>query len=739
MKLTKILSVLLVLVFALSAIACTDLENTNETDSETTTQTEENTTQAEETTAAEETTEEETTAAEETTEEETTEAEETTEEETTEAEETTEEETTEAEEIQTITIAEALALCGEPGHITTERYYIRALVKTVTNAQYGSMVIYDETGEISVYGTYSADGELYYSDLADKPVKGDEVLLHCILQNYNGTKEVKNARLIEFVSNQGNFDASDYTAATIAEARAAAEGAKLKVSGIVARITYSTGMKPNGFILVNGADSIYVYDGDTAGRVSIGNRIEIAASKTYWVLDTEQSNANMHGYKGCNQLESATLLSNDNGNNGWTDASFPTITVKEIMDNPVSNDITTQIYKVTALVKKAPGNGFINYYINDLDGTTGSYVYTQCNGNDFAWLDEFDGKICTVYLVALNAKSTVSGCVYRFLPVAVVDEGFVFNTNDSAQYSVIYHGLTQFDTFYTGNPAIEVVTTVSSQLLGFENAALTYASSNNNVISFVTANGKTVMNCVASGTATITVTGSYNGIQYSGTITVTVDIPQAEIPSITVGDAIDAAVGTEVVVKGIVGPSLVNQTGFYLIDETGVIAVVLSSAELEKVQPGNEIILKGTRAIRVKDGSSDFGQANLDACEIITNNYGEHSYSDATFITDKTLADFSKLNAGEDHGAEVYVLTVSIKLVEEKYYSNIYITSGSTEVLLYCSSANQYNWLKAYAGQTVTVEVAPCNWNSKGSYRGCVLAVVNEDGSKVCNELNFSK
>ena len=62
-----------------------------------------------------------------------------------------------------------------------------------------------------------------------------------------------------------------------------------------------------------------------------------------------------------------------------------------------------------------------------------------------------------------------------------------------------------------------------------------------------------------------------------------------------------------------------------------------------------------------------------------------------------------------------------------------------TELLLYSSSASQYNFLKAYNGQTVTVEVAPCNWNSKGNYRGCVLAVRNADGTKICNELNFTK
>ena len=103
-------------------------------------------------------------------------------------------------------------------------------------------------------------------------------------------------------------------------------------------------------------------------------------------------------------------------------------TVKEIMETPVNGgeNITTNIYKVNAYVNKVPGNGFINYYINDLDNKTGSYVYTKCNGGDFEWLDQFDGKICTIYLSALNAKSTTSGCIYRFVPVSVVYEDFKF-------------------------------------------------------------------------------------------------------------------------------------------------------------------------------------------------------------------------------------------------------------------------------------------------------------------------
>ena len=51
-----------------------------------------------------------------------------------------------------------------------------------------------------------------------------------------------------------------------------------------------------------------------------------------------------------------------------------------------------------------------------------------------------------------------------------------------------------------------------------------------------------------------------------------------------------------------------------------------------------------------------------------------------------------------------------------------------------------HSWLKVFAGQEVTVEIAPCNWNSKtDNYAGCVLAVRNADGSKTLNELNFTK
>ena len=151
---------------------------------------------------------------------------------------------------------------------------------------------------------------------------------------------------------------------------------------------------------------------------------------------------------------------------------------------------------------------------------------------------------------------------------------------------------------------------------------------------------------------------------------------------------------------------------------------------------GQEIVVQGTRDMWHKEGA-DFGQTCISNATVLANYYGNHEYNTDFFITDKTLADFYALDELVDSTTDVYVLKVTIFVEEATYYTNIHLKSGDVTVRLYCSSANQYNWLKAYAGQEVTVEVAPCNWNSKNYYTGCVLAVVNEDGTKVYNTLNF--
>lgn len=641
--------------------------------------------------------------------------------------------------LKIISIAEAFEICAVNTDETERLYYIRATITKVSNPAYGEMYVSDGTNEILVYNTKNADGTVGYADMAERPVKGDEVLLFCTLNNHNGTNQIKSAWVIEFKHVEIPFDEANYTEMTIAEARNAEVGKGVKVSGVVAQITYANGKKPSGVILVDNTSSIYVYDGDLAGQVTVGNTITIAGSKTSWILESELSSAEKFGYKGSCQIDDVYILSNDKGNTEFDKSWITETTVKEIMDTPVSENITNQIFKVTALVKRVDGTGFINYYIDDIDGFTGSYVYTQCNGGDFAWLDQFDGKFCTVYIVAQNAKSSSSGCVWRFLPVEVIDEGYTFNTDDAAEYAVKYHGLTGFLTSYTGDPAIELQTSVSSELLGFEGATLSYISSNTEVVYFTESEGVVTFHGGKAGTATVTVTGSYNGKTYSQSVEVTIE-ENAEVESITVADAIATPKDTDVVVRGIVGPSLVNRMGFYLFGEDGsMIAVLVSESAFEGLSIGNEIVVSGMRERFIKDDTyTTYGQDAIVNGVILANYYGNHEYSTEKFITDKTLADIKALSVEESHSTEVYVVKATVEVVETAYYTNLKITYNGVELPLYCSGAAQYNWLKQFAGQEITMEIAPCNWNDKkDNYRGCVLAVVLEDGTKILNTLNF--
>lgn len=634
-----------------------------------------------------------------------------------------------------MTVAQLLALPLADGETSVEEYIVRATVETISNAQYGAMWICDDTGSISVYNSKNADGSQGYADMADKPFKGDKVVLRCIVQNFKGTMEIKQAYIVSFEHVTGVDDPSQYTEMTLSAAREAVTGTKVKVTGVVAGFTYATGMIPSGIVLVDGTGSIYVYDRDLAARVAVGNTISIYASKTYWILESEAGNADKFGYKGCNQLENAVLIANDNGNTEFDKSWIETTTVKDILEIPVTQDITTKLFKVTAQIKEVPGSGFTNFYINDLDGTTGTYSYSQCNGSDFEWLRAYDGKIVTVYVMAINAKSSSTDCFWRFLPVAVVDEGFDASTVNVAEHVVKYYGLPQFQNRYTGNPALELLTSVDSELLNFKGAKLSYASSDPSVISI----DGNVMNCHKSGTATVTVTGSYNGQTYSGKVTITVEMAQQGGDYASVTDCINANVGDTVTVKGIVGPSLVNRTGFYLFDDDAMIAVVVDDASiLQTIEIGHEIVIEAKRDL-FHNGSGDHaGQIALTGAVVVTNFYGNHPYSTKFFITDKTLKDIVELDITEQHTTEVYVVKATVEYVEADYYTTLNITHDGVTLKLYMSGAGQYSWLKAYNGQEVTLEIAPCNWNNKkDQYRGCVLAVVHEDGTKTINSLNF--
>ena len=667
----------------------------------------------------------------------------TTEEPTTE-EPTTEEPTTEepTPEFKTITIAEAIEIAMQAGEtVTSESYIIHAKIDSILNPTYGEMNIKDETGTLYVYGLYTEDGTRYDA-FEDKPVAGDDIVLKGKLKTYKGNPEMDRGYLIEFTHNNPaeDLDLSQYTETSIAEARKLEEDSKVIVDGVVAHITHAFGFVPNGFYLVDETSSIYVYDTQLAAQLTIGNTVKIAATKDFYVLDTEQESADKFGYKGCNQLTNSVLLENDKAYTEFNTSWIEETTVMDILNTPVTEDITTLVYKVNSYVKKVPGSNFTNYYLYDLDGTTGSYVYTQCNGNDFSYLDEFDGKVCTVYMTAHNAKSTKSDCFFRFLPILVKDEGYKFDEAQASEFALKYYVNNQFKDTYLADPAINVVTSVTNDIVGIDGVQVSYTSNNESSVYFEVVDGNTIMHTKDEGVAEVTVTATYNDIVASNVITINVG-KQASVEGVSVLEAINAQKGEEVQVQGVVAASLVNQSGFYLIDETGVISVRCDSSVLEDVHQGDFVVVKGTRANIVKDGNTNIGQSTIDKAQVVANYYGNHEYSKDTFDSSYTIDELYGFSIDTDYTTQVYVVKGIIEVVDYGYYKNVLISDvdGKNQLRLYAGSANQYSFVFDYTGQVVEMEICLCNWNSSKYYTGCLLAFTTEDGTKVYNELNLAK
>ena len=121
---------------------------------------------------------------------------------------------------------------------------------------------------------------------------------------------------------------------------------------------------------------------------------------------------------------------------------------------------------------------FVNYYLYDIDGKTGNYTYTQAGGDDFTWLDKYDGKICTVYMAAHNAKSSSTDCFFRFIPVEVKDENYEFDLTKSCEFALEYYANDQFKSVYKADPQLKVVTEISNDLIGIQQVDFEYTSSN---------------------------------------------------------------------------------------------------------------------------------------------------------------------------------------------------------------------------------------------------------------------
>ena len=100
-----------------------------------------------------------------------------------------------------LTIEQAITLGQAFAHntYTTDKYYVTGIITNIYQTTYGNMYIADVNGnELTIYGTYSADGEIRYDAMATKPKVGDIITIYGIVGQYGGTSQIKNGWVDDF-------------------------------------------------------------------------------------------------------------------------------------------------------------------------------------------------------------------------------------------------------------------------------------------------------------------------------------------------------------------------------------------------------------------------------------------------------------------------------------------------------------------------------------------------------------
>ena len=248
------------------------------------------------------------------------------------------------DQFECISISEAIKIANECGETeSSDKYYVYGKIVSVSNPTYGEMTITDGVDSIYVYGVIDENGA-FYNTLADRPVAGDEVVLYGTLKMFKGEPEMGRSVLKAFNHIKQEVDPSEYKLMSVKDARTAEVGTKLQLEGVVAFVTYAFGFNPNGFYLVDETGSIYVYGSNTAQQVQVGNKVKVAAEKTYYVNPDESYYASQYGYQGACQVQNPILLENDNQKTDFNKTWIKESSVKEILDTDLSNNITSDIF-----------------------------------------------------------------------------------------------------------------------------------------------------------------------------------------------------------------------------------------------------------------------------------------------------------------------------------------------------------------------------------------------------------
>lgn len=611
-------------------------------------------------------------------------------------------------------------------------YSVRGQIKSFQSYYYGQLTLTDGTNDLPVYGCYmlAEDGStIYFDDMDYIPVVGDTITLKGVLKTYKGEAEMDKSVITKIEQGEhAPVDTTGYTEMSIQDVRSAAVGTKVKITGIVAKRTHTQKMNYNGFLIVDETGSTFVYGGATAVQVKEGNEVTVIGEVDHYISSSEASAAEKIGYQGAIQVSNVSLVSNDKGKHEFSKEGIEDTTVKKILDTDVKEEnITGNIYHVSAIINKSESDSILNYYIDDLDNKTGSYVYSANNNSDFSYLEEYVGKLVDLYVSPINCKSTSTGAVYRFVPVSItVFDDYQFDMNLAPKFVMDYIAKPQFTTTYAGDPNLEVITSYSSDIIHMGEVKVSYSSSNTDLAYFEEKDGKTYfhVNAVKDATAQILIKTQYSDVSLTESINVTyVNVLE---DAVTVKEGIDAEVDTTVQIHGVVAAKTVAKVGVYVIDETGAISCLLQdNNELAKLNNGDEVVITGTRSV-FKDHQIVLDKCTVSGIISAGNDYSTASFSEKSIT--ELVSGYTDSDTAKVYTTSAYVFKTSGNYPQICFYESEEASTNEESVFLsmFSSNSKQFAFLEEFVGKQVTMEVAMVNWNNK--IKCCPISL--NDGTK---------
>lgn len=564
-----------------------------------------------------------------------------------------------------------------------------------------------QIGEVSV--SYLSSNENVISNEGVVKRQNEDVIVELTVNFTKNTYNKEKVYVITVVA-QSNM--------TIAEVKQCSVDTNVKTTGIVAYVVYGTEKNvPVGFYVFDETDSIYVHSSEYAESVKVGNRVYIEGKFTKYIDANSTTAAEKAGYTGARQIV-PTLVENDNQIHEVPSSFIEEASIANLCLIPVSENITSNVYKVVAKINKSVGNGFVNYYFNDLNGVDSYYAYTTANGKDLAWLDEYDGSVRECLVAVHNCKLSASGNFWRIVPIQILDE---VEISDEVYMEYALDRLSkQFSAIYD-NPCTFNLVATDSKLDG---SMVSYKSNSSEVSIELKDNLYEVSLNFGSEKVTMEVEISitYNGLTLNRMISFEGIVSLPSIETITIDEARSANVGECVTIKGyIVGFLYLKGTttpaGFEIIDDTNSIAVFVSTAvdtktDITKLKIGEYVYVTGYGDLyQSREDHQHTGSIRLNQAEVLYHDWQEHELP-TDMIEEKDFASLVQNPSNNNITNIVYKTTMYVERSSGSYV-NYYvhdINDPSLSMIVYSQNSGkngpgEYAWLEQYAGKCVEAYV----------------------------------